>query len=461
MGCLTARALSRRGLKVCVLESCSDVAEGATKANSAIVHAGFDAKPGSLKAKFNVQGNALYERLCRDLHVPFSCCGSLVLAFGAEDEKTLLRLRENARLNDVPVEILLRDEIARREPNVSDRATAALWAPTGGICCPYDLTFRAAENAAANGAQFVFDVPVVGFMRTRDHWEVITAEESVYIADCVINCAGTHSDELNNLVSSRKYHITARKGEYLMLDKYEQKVVSSTIFRCPTVMGKGILVSPTVDGTVIIGPTAEDMDHKDDVATTSTELKRIEDEVQTIIPGISFRKSVITEFAGNRAHEDGGDFIIGEVEDAPGFFNALGIESPGLTAAPAIAEFLAARVRQRFNREEARDFVPSDDVGLWPVPRQMDDAALGELVKRDPSFGHVICRCETVTEGEIRAAIRCRVGARTLDGLKRRTRAQMGRCQGGFCLPKLIQILAEELGRDPTEILAAKRRALV
>lgn len=363
-GAMVARELSRYELKVAVIESGSDVAEGASKANSAIVHAGFDAKPGTNKAKFNVWGNRLFENVCKELRVPFKRNGSLVLAFGPDDEKGLADLRDKAAKNGVPVEIIGKDELKRREPNVSDEATAALWAPTGGICCPYELTFRAAENAAANGVEFVFDAKVekverververvesvervekVGRVEGVEGWWVTTEDGRVFETKVVVNCAGNHSDELNNLVSATKYSIQARRGEYLMLDRDEEKSFSATMFQVPGPMGKGILVSPTVDGTVIVGPTAEDIGDKEDKATTYDGLEKVKAGARRTWPGLPLNK-VITEFSGLRAHETTvGDFILGEAPDAPGFFNAVGVESPGLTSAPAVGLWMAERV---------------------------------------------------------------------------------------------------------------------
>ena len=459
VGCMTARALSRYNLNTLVLEAGSDVAEGASKANSAIVHAGFDAKPGTNKAKFNVLGNRMFEDVCRELKVPFRRNGSLVLAFGTDEEKALLDLRDRAAVNGVPVEIISGDELRRREPNVSPEATGALWAPTGGICCPYDLTFRAAENAAANGVEFAFDARVTGFRRERDRWIASTADGREFSAKAVVNAAGVHSDELNNLVSATKYSIQARRGEYLMLDRDEDGTFSATMFQVPSKMGKGILVSPTVDGTVIVGPTAEDIPCKEDKATTYAGLEKVKAGAMRTYPKLPLGK-VITEFSGLRAHETTvGDFILGEAPDAPRFFNAVGVESPGLTSAPAIGEFLADAVASCLGASRKNASLVSSDTSHWPVTRDMKPEDLAELVKRDPEYGRVICRCEGVTAGEIRAAIRARVGARTLDGIKRRTRSGMGRCQGGFCTPKLIEILSSELGLPPEAFLSSRKTA--
>ena len=473
VGCSVARALSRYNLNVIVLEAGSDVAEGASKANSAIVHAGFDAKPGTNKAKFNVLGNRMFEDLCRELKVPFRRNGSLVLAFGAAEERALEELVEKAAKNGVPVEIIGQEELRRREPNVSPEATAALWAPTGGICCPYELTFRLAENAAANGVEFVFDAKVTVIEGDRRQstaidgdqpplagaWRLTAADGRVFEARAVVNCAGIHSDELNNLVSATKYAIAARRGEYLMLDKDEDGTFSATMFQVPSKMGKGILVSPTVDGTMIVGPTAEDIPDKEDRATTYEGLEKVKAGARRTYPNLPLGK-VITEFSGLRAHETTvGDFILGEAPDAPGFFNAVGVESPGLTSAPAIGEWLAAQVAERLGASRKSPSIISKDVSWWPKAREMRPEDLAELVERDPSFGRVICRCEGVTEGEIRAAIRARVGARTLDGIKRRTRSGMGRCQGGFCTPRLIEILGSELGLPPEAFLLSRKTA--
>ncbi|MBQ5531240.1 MAG: FAD-dependent oxidoreductase [Kiritimatiellae bacterium] len=460
VGCATARALSRYNLSIAVLEAGSDVAEGASKANSAIVHAGFDAAGGTEKAKYNVLGNAMFENLCRELKTPFARNGSLVLAFGEEDEASLDALRKRGMDNGVPVEIISREELRRREPNVSHEATAALWAPTGGICLPYDLTFRLAENAAANGAVFAFDTRVSGLERLDGGgWRIECRDGRLFEAKAFVNCAGVYSDMLNNLVSAVKYNIEPRRGEYLMIDKEESCAFTSTIFQTPTKMGKGILVSPTVDGTIIVGPTAEDVGDKDDKATTYAGLEKVKAGARRTWPELPLNK-VINEFSGLRAHETTrGDFVVGEAPDAPGFYNALGIESPGLTSAPAIGEKLADEVAQALGASRKNPVLVTKDAGWWPVTRNMDTGALAELVEKDPSFGRIVCRCELVTEGEIRAAIRARVGARTLDGIKRRTRCGMGRCQGGFCTSRLIELLGTELGTPPEEFLLSRKTA--
>ena len=460
VGCSVARSLSRYDLKVRVLEAGSDVAEGATKANSAIVHAGFDAKPGTNKAKFNLLGNKMFAQVCAELKVPFKPNGSLVLAFSEEDKAELQKLLERGRTNGVEgLEILDQATLRAREPNVSEEAVAALWAPTGGICCPYDLTFRTAENAAANGVAFTFDARVAKIEKGADGWRLTTDDGRTFEAKAVVNAAGVHSDELNNQVNPVKYNIQPRRGEYYMLDRSEGNAFKATIFQVPGPMGKGILVSPTVDGTVIVGPSSEDIADKEDKATTAEIMAKVTRLAKRSFPALPVR-AAIKNFSGIRAHETTvSDFVLGEPEGVPGFFNALGVESPGLTSAPAIGEFLAEQVAARLGAAKKPAEAISDDVSYWPKTREMTPEELAEQVKKDPTYGRIICRCETVTEGEIRAAIRARVGARTLDGIKRRTRSGMGRCQGGFCTPRLLEILSQELGLPMEAFLESRAKA--
>lgn len=451
IGCATARELSRFHCRVHVLEAADDVAEGATKANSAIVHAGFDAAPGTRKAAFNVAGNARFEKLCRELGVEFVRNGSLVVAFSESERTVLEKLLQCGRANGVPgLEILDRAALRAREPRISPEAEAALWAPTGGITCPYDLTFRLAENAAANGTAFRFNARVTGLARTAAGWRVTLAGGETLEAAAIVNAAGAGSAGLNNLVSARHYRIEPRRGEYVMLDRAEAGAFTSTVFQVPTAAGKGVLVSPTVDGTIIVGPTSDPIADASDTATTAEGLERVIRLASRVWPAFP-KRSVIAAFSGVRAHEaTGGDFVVGEAPDAPGFFNALGIESPGLSAAPAIGAALAEAVAARLGAERRAAF--SGECGQWPHIRNLKPEAIAAVVARDAAYGRIVCRCETVTEGEIRAAIRCRVGARNLDGLKRRTRSGMGRCQGGFCTLRLIEILSEELGVSPEAV---------
>lgn len=455
VGCAVARELSRYELSVTVLEKACDVAEGTTKANSAIVHAGHDARPGTLMARFNVLGNARFDALCRELNVPFRRNGSLVAAFAEAEIPKLVELKARGEANGVPgLRLVNRDEARAMEPNIGREVVAALAAPSGGICCPYELTFRLAENAAANGVAFRFGCEVARILHadapdSRGAWRIETVSGETFEARTVVNAAGVCADAFNNQVSAQKLTISPRRGEYLMIDKAYAGTFRSTIFQVPNPMGKGVLVSPTVDGTLIVGPTAENIADKSDTRTTADGIKKIVETARRVWNGLPL-SGVISAFAGLRAHGDRGDFVLGEPSDAPGFFNAAAIESPGLTAAPAIGLRLAEQIAARLGAERKTAFSP--ETGQWPVFRNMDDAARAAAVARDPSYGRVVCRCETVTEAEIRAAIRCRIGARTLDGVKRRTRAGMGRCQGGFCTPRIIEILCEELKCPPEAV---------
>jgi glycerol-3-phosphate dehydrogenase len=450
VGCAVARELARFELRVAVLEKSCDVAEGATKSNSAIVHAGFDAKPGSHKARFNVAGNALFEPLCRELGVPFQRNASLVVAFCPEEVSTLEELKARGETNGVPgLRIAGRDGARALEPNIGREVCAALVAPTGGICCPYELTFRLAESAAANGVAFCFSCGARSVSRRGDAWLVEAEDGRTFEARAVVNAAGLYADVFNNQVSAEKLTVRPRRGEYLMIDKRYAGTFRQTVFQVPTAMGKGVLVSPTVDGTLIVGPTAEEIGDKTDTRTTTAGLAKIRLSVERVWNGFP-SSGVIATFAGLRAHGDRGDFVLGEPADAPGFFNAAAIESPGLTAAPALGVWLAEQVADKLGAARRKEF--ANGSSHWPQFRSMNAAERSAAIARDPAYGRIVCRCESVSEAEIRAAIRCRIGARTLDGVKRRTRAGMGRCQGGFCAPRIVEILCEELGMAPEQV---------
>ncbi|MBR4459439.1 MAG: NAD(P)/FAD-dependent oxidoreductase [Clostridia bacterium] len=450
VGCAAARALSlRTKADILVVERAGDVAEGASKANSGIVHAGFDAHPGSEKARLNVLGARMYPALCAELQVPFRACGALVVAFDEADRATVENLLAQGQANGVPgLRIVEREELLRMEPNLNPAAVCALEAPTSAIVSPYELVFALADHAALNGTEFRFDTEVLGLTQTESGWLAHTAEGDI-ACRCVLNCAGIDSARLHNQVSGDKRHLTARRGQYDVLDHPETPPFSRTIFQCPTKMGKGVLVTPTVHGNVLLGPTAEDIPDGLDVATTAEGLADVFAKAKLTWPGVSLRTAV-TNFSGIRAHEDRGDFLVGRT--APHCWEAVGVESPGLTSAPAIAEELAAAILA----DEAFPAKPREETAA-PYRRakpfnEMTAEEQAEAVRNDPLNGQLICRCEVVTEAEIRAAIRRPVGARTVDGVKRRCRAGMGRCQGGFCAPRVVDILAEELGLPRTAI---------
>ena len=452
-GSAVARELSRYKYNVLVLEKCSDVGEGTSKANSGIVHAGFDNEPGSVMAKMNVEGNAMMEQLSKDLDFEFKRNGSLVLCFDKNDEHKLNDLLERGKKNGVPgLEILTGSQVRVLEPKVSDKVTAALYAPTGGIVCPFGLTEALAENAADNGVQFKLNTAVKNIVRKEDCYE-ITAEncgkQVNLTAKIVINCAGVYADSFHNMVSSNKMTIIPRKGEYCLMDKKVGNTVSHTIFQLPTEYGKGVLVTPTVHGNLLTGPTATDIEDKEGVNTTADGMNELLTKAKLSVPDLPVRQ-VITSFSGLRAHRPEHDFVIEQPEDAPGFIDVAGMESPGLSSAPAVGKYVAELAGKIMPAEEKEDFIATRK-GV-PSMANATNEERQKLIDSDPSFANVICRCETVTEGEILNSIHRTLGARTLDAVKRRTRAGMGRCQSGFCNPRVVEILARELGVDEGEI---------
>ena len=447
-GCAIARELSHTGLKIALSDACDDVAMGASRANSAIVHAGYDCVPGTLMAKLNVRGNEMFDDACESLNVPLLRVGSFVIAFGEEDEKELNNLLERGRANGVPgLEIISGERAREMEPMLSDDVTAALWAPTAGITCPYELTIAMSENARANGADILLRKRAVAIDYANDEFTVKFEDGTSVSAKYVVNAAGVYADEVARLIGDDSFTISPRKGEYMLLDK-QALCVGTVIFQTPSKLGKGVLVSPTVDGNIFAGPTAQDKVEKNDTQTTPEGLAELKKFSLKSVPTLNLRQ-VITSFAGVRAQPSTGDFIIRPSDKNARFIHAAGICSPGLSSAPAIAEYVRGLIKEAgadtaeradaiYVREHAKPF------------RQMDAEERAEAYKRNPLYGRIICRCETVTEAEIVDAIHR--GATTVDGVKRRTRAGMGRCQGGFCAPRVMEILSRELG-VPTESL--------
>lgn len=450
-GCAIARELARYDRSVIVLERASDVCEGTSKANSGIAHAGFDAVPGTLKAKLNVAGSEMMEALSRELDFPFKRNGSLVLCFDEGDQYKLQKLLEQGHKNGVKeLRIIEREELKKLEPNISEDAVAALYAPTGGIVCPFGLTIALAENAAVNGVDFRLNTEVQELQRIPEGYRVIT-DQGILESRVVINAAGVYADRFHNMVSGQKIKIIPRKGEYCLMDKKVGSWVTKTVFQLPTKYGKGVLVTPTVHGNLLAGPTAVDIEDYEGVNTTGEGMADLMKRAALSVEGLPAGQ-VITSFAGLRAHgvTEKEDFIVGPVEDAPGFFDAAGIESPGLTCAPALGAYMAELVLKYLPAEEKKDFIATRK-GI-PSMALADPDERQRLIRENPLYADVVCRCEMVTEGEIMDAIHRPLGATTLDGVKRRTRAGMGRCQAGFCSPRTVEILARELGKDMAEI---------
>ncbi len=457
VGSAIARELAKYRVNACVIEKEEDVCNGTSKANSAIVHAGFDALPGTKKAKLNVRGNGMMGQLSEELDFPFKRNGAFVACTKDQDESMLDELAARAKANGVEVSILERDELMKMEPNLADDVVKALYAPTSGIVCPFHLTMALAENAADNGVKFFLNTKVETIKKVGEKF-VITTDGNCIEAKAVVNAAGVYADEINNQVSENKIKIVARRGQYLLLDKDAGNHVSHTIFQLPSKMGKGVLVTPTVHGNLLIGPTAEDIDDKEGVNTTGDGLGGLAATAALTVKNLPTRQ-VITSFAGLRAHEANDDFIIGEAEDCKGFFNAAGIESPGLSAAPAIGEMVAGLVAEYLSLESNPDFNGKRKGILNPNTLSLEER--NALIKEQPAYGNIICRCEMITEGEILDAIHRTLGARSLDGVKRRTRAGMGRCQAGFCSPKTMEILEREIPMSAFDVTKNGRTAKI
>ena len=458
VGGMMARKLSEYNLSVCILEKENDVAMGATKANSAIVHAGFDAEEGSLKALLNVRGSEMMENVAKELGVKYKRNGSLVIGFNEEDKKHIEKLYERGVKNGVKnLQVIGAEKLRELEPGISDNATCALYAPTGAIICPYELTVAAIGNAMDNGVQLKTSFEVKGIKRIENGFEIVSDAETVE-AKYIVNCAGLYSDEVAKMAGDSTFRVTPRRGEYILLDKECGNMVSHTIFRTPSAAGKGILVTPTVDGNLLVGPTSENIEDKEDKSTTSQGfdkvIKEANENLKTPVP---FGKS-ITSFCGLRAAGDTHDFII--TNPVHGFVNAAGIESPGLSSAPAIAEYIADMLAK-----DGLELIKKENFNPVREPmhgfKELSADEKNEIIKKDKTFGRIICRCEGVTEGEILRAIRTNPKPVDLDGVKRRTRAQMGRCQGGFCSPYIMELLAKEQCVDITEITKSGKNSVI
>ena len=450
IGCSIARELARYQADITVLEKGNDVSVGTTKANSGIVHGGYDAKPGTKKAHYNVLGNAMFDALSKELEFPFRRNGSLVLCFDESKKDGLTELYERGLKNGVEGMYILEgnEKIRQLEPYVSENAVAALVVPSGGIVSPYEMAIAYAENAAENGVDFQFLSEVVSVEKIDGGFCVKCADGRQLSAKAVVNCAGVYADKINNMVCDEKLHITARKGDYVLMDKACGYIADHTMFQLPTKMGKGVLVTPTTHGNILVGPTATDVEDKDDVNTTALELNEAFNKALLTVPTLS-RRNIITQFSGLRAHLDSDDFVIGE-SSVPNFFNVAGIESPGLTCAPAIAVYIATQIATKLALQHKLHF----EAHRKAIPHfaTLNDVEREKLIDQNPLYGKIVCRCEVVTEGEIVESIRRPVGAKDLDGIKRRVRAGMGRCQAGFCTARIMEILARETGCDMQDV---------
>lgn len=444
IGGMLARELSKYKLSVCILEKDSDVAMSQSRANSGIIHGGYDPIPGTLKAKLNSEGVELLFQAASELSVPCKRNGSMVCAFSAEEEPLIDELFEQGQLNHIPgLKILSGDEARAIEPNLSTAVTKVLHITNAGIICPYDLTIAAVGNAMDNGVTLQRNFKVCSISRKNDIFTVISAGGQQVQSRFLVNCAGGYSDAVAKMAGDDFFTIIPRAGEYMLLDKAEGSRVSHTLFQCPTAEGKGILVSPTVDGNLLVGPTAKVVENPDSNDTTPAGLAEVERLAAKSVPSVNFRQ-VITSFSGVRASTKGGEFILKASDSVAGLIHAGGIDSPGLTCCVSIAKNLTDILKEQgLSLEEKENWNGHrEDPHAF---REMRDEKKNVYIQEHPEYGKIVCRCETVTEGEILHAIRSNPPATDIDGVKRRTRSGMGRCQGGFCGPYVMELISREL----------------
>ena len=448
-GACIARELAKYDLDILVLEKNNDVADETTKANSAVIHAGFDAREGTLMAELNVLGNSMFDKLSEELDFPFIRNGSLVLAFSDEDMESIKVLKNRGDKNGVPaLTILSREETLRLEPNLNKNIKGALYAKTGGIVGPWEMTISLFENAVDNGVVLLLDNEIVNISREDNHFLVFT-KNSRYKSKIIINCAGVNADTIQNMLAEPSYEIHPRKGEYFVLSKDEGAKFSHTVFQPPTKAGKGILITPTVHGNLLIGPDAESIPEKEDKSTSRDRLELIKAAAAKSSQNINYLEQ-IRQFSGLRAESDRDDFIIEENKNIPDFIDVAGIKSPGLSAAPAVALKVRDILAKKIILKEKKNFNPYIEKHI--IFDKLSYEEKNKLIAKNPKYGHIICKCENITEGEVIDAIRRKLGARTVDGIKRRCRPGMGLCQGTFCGPKIQEILALELALELNEI---------
>ena len=458
IGASIFRELTKYNLKILIVEKENDVSMGTSKGNSAIVHAGYDPKKGTLMGKLNVLGNEMFEGICKELSVPFKKNGSLVIGFNEEDMNKIKELYDNGvSLGVKGLKILDKEEVLKEEPNLSEKVIGALYAPTGGIVGPFEYTIALVENGVKNGGEIKLNSEVVE-IKKKDFFELTLNNGEKINSKIVINASGVYGDKVHNLICKESFKIIPRKGEYYVMDKSQGDLFTHTIFQCPSKLGKGILVTPTVHGNLLVGPNAEDIDDKEDLSTTLSGLEEIKNISKKTTDKINFRES-IRNFSGLRAIPDTGDFIIEENKEVKGFIDVVGMKSPGLSSAPAIAlEVIKLIEKSNLKLQKKENFNP--------YRKQIEFMSLSKeekkkLIKENTSYGRIICRCEGITEGEIVDSIHRAFGNITLDGIKRRCRPGMGRCQGGFCGPKVQEIIARELNKDIVNIEQEKKGSYI
>ncbi|EPB8145988.1 NAD(P)/FAD-dependent oxidoreductase [Clostridium perfringens] len=447
VGCSIARELSKYNLDVLVVEKNSDVSEGVSKGNSGIVHAGYNEKIGTLKAKLNIEGNKIFDDLSRDLQFPFKRNGAFILAFSDEEMKTLESLKENGeKLGVEGLEILTREEALNIEPNLNKEIVGVLNVKTSGIVSPYEMTIALAENAAENGVEFKLNSKVTNIEKISEGYKVTLNNKEVVSGKIIINASGLEGAFLNNLVSMSKREINPVKGEYCLFDKVAGAMINKTLFQVPNKLSKGVLVTPTAEGNLLVGPNAVE---GKTLETSREGIDEILDKSKKSLEELPVAR-ILNTFSGIRPKTKGGDFIIEEVEDAKNFINVIGIDSPGLTAAPAIGVYVVNMIKERLDLVEKKNFKKTREKIVRFAELSLEEK--NRLIKEKPAYGHMVCKCEFVTEGEIVEAIHRPIKALTVDAIKRRTRASMGGCQGVGCTLPISKILSRELGIDISDI---------
>ena len=452
IGASIARELSKYQFKTIVLEKENDVCEETSCANSAIIHSGYDPEPGSLKAILNVKGNAMYDELAKDLDVPFVRNGSITLAIDEEQVKTLESLLERAKQNGVPATIIDADELAKLDPSITKKALKGLLAPTAGLINPFELNVALMENAMDNGVELSLCDEVKAIEKISDGF-IVKSEKGEYETKYVINASGVYASFINEMVNPESFKIKPRKGEYFVLDHYDDSYLSHTLFGLPSSKGKGVLVAPTTHHNYIVGPSSEFVEDYEDTGTDAATLASVKQSAYNLVDYVDYSKQ-IRQFAGLRAVSSTSDFVIEET--SPHFINVAGIQSPGLTAAPAIAQMVADMIPSKIAN-------PAFNPKRRPVIRvkELTIEQRNELIKQNPKYGRIICRCEQITEGEVIDCIHRNCGATTIKGVKKRCRPGFGKCQGGFCESLVMEILVRELGLDPLDVRYGKRGSYI
>lgn len=451
IGALIAREVSKYNAKVLVLEKNNDVCSETSAANSAIVHSGYDPVPGTLKAHFNVASIPLFPKLCQELDVEFHQIGSLTVAMSEADLPRLKHLEEQAALNNVPVQILNRDDVLIFEPKINKAVSGALFAPTAGVVNPFELTIHAMENAIDNGVELLLNELVEGISKVDDGWKVVSASGKAFITKAIVNAAGVHADKIARLVGDDSFFIKPRKGSYYVLDHFDNNFVNHVIFPMPSEKGKGILLTPTTSRNYLVGPSSEFSGDTLDVATDTLTMENIKQNAINLLPDIPFHQ-VIRVFSGLRATPNTGDFIIKEASNARGFYNVAGIESPGLAAGPAIAKHVVEQLLTPYLGLIAKeDFNPF--VKPYIHVARLDHESRHKLTEINKQYADIVCNCEQVSLGEILDTLTRSCPPHSLKAVKNRTRAGFGKCQGGVCQLRLIKILADYYGISPTDVV--------